>query len=92
MPIHYRSGLSRGRVVRTRRYKIIDGFFHTGCKIVYDIIAWLLFIVGGIFAVLLVLHVESEKKLSFKFTIVSIAIVSFCIGYGVHFFFMSASL
>nr|MDO8115822.1 hypothetical protein [Candidatus Sigynarchaeota archaeon] len=58
----------------------------------YDIIAWLLFIVGGIFAVLLVLHVESEKKLSFKFTIITIIIVSFCIGYGIHFILLNGSL
>ena len=58
----------------------------------YDILGWLLIIVAAIFLVLVVLHVESDKKLSFKFTITSIIVVSFCIGYGIHFLLLNAGL
>nr|MDO8114271.1 hypothetical protein [Candidatus Sigynarchaeota archaeon] len=51
----------------------------------FALYGWLLFIVAGIFLTLLILHVESEKKLSYKFTIIAVIIASFCIGYGVHF-------
>ena len=55
----------------------------------YSVLGWLLVIIGGIFATLLVLHVESEKKLSYKFTITSVIILSFCIGFGVQFWLLA---
>nr|MDO8086424.1 hypothetical protein [Candidatus Sigynarchaeum springense] len=58
----------------------------------YDILGWLLIIVAAILLVLVVLHVESEKKLSLKFTIISVVIASFCIGYGIHFLLLNSGL
>jgi hypothetical protein len=58
----------------------------------YEIIGWLLIVVAAIFIVLIVLHVESEKKLSFKFTIIAVIITAFCMGYGIHFFLLNAGL
>jgi hypothetical protein len=51
----------------------------------YDFIGWLLLVIAGIFITLIVFHVESEKPISYKFTITSVIIVSFCVGYGIHF-------
>jgi hypothetical protein len=56
----------------------------------YAALGWILIIMGAIVAALLVLHVESEKKLSFKFTIISVIILSFCIGYGVQFWLLAS--
>jgi hypothetical protein len=56
----------------------------------YDVLGWLLIVVAAIFLVLIVLHVESEKKLSLKFTIISLVIASFCVGYGIHFLLLNA--
>ncbi|HME50969.1 MAG TPA: hypothetical protein VKM55_02015 [Candidatus Lokiarchaeia archaeon] len=52
-------------------------------------LGWLLIIIAAIVATLLVLHVESEKKLSYKFTIISVIILSFCIGYGIQFWLLA---
>jgi len=60
--------------------------------IVEAALGWLFIIVAVIFGALLVLHVESEKKLSLKFTIISVIILSFCIGYGVHFWLLAAGV
>jgi len=51
----------------------------------YDVVGWLLLVVAVIFIILVVFHVESEKPISYKFTITSVIIVSFCIGYGIHY-------
>ncbi|MEX2684636.1 MAG: hypothetical protein Q6373_023900 [Candidatus Sigynarchaeota archaeon] len=58
----------------------------------YDILGWLLIIVAAILFVFVVLHVESGKKLSLKFTTISVIIASFCIGYGIHFLLLNAGL
>ncbi len=58
----------------------------------YDILGWLLIIVAAIFLILIVLHVESEKKLSLKFTIISVIIAALCIGYGIHFLLLNTGL
>jgi len=55
----------------------------------YAALGWVLIIMGAIVAALLVLHVESEKKLSYKFTITSVIILSFCIGFGVQFWLLA---
>jgi len=59
---------------------------------IYDGLGWLFVVVASIFIVLLVLHVESEKKLSYKFTITAVIVISLCLGYGIHFFLVSAGL
>lgn len=51
----------------------------------YEVLGWLLIVVAVIFLILVVFHVESEKPISYKFTITSVIIVSFCIGYGIHY-------
>jgi hypothetical protein len=58
----------------------------------YDILGWLLIAVAAIFLILVVLHVESEKKLSLKFTIISVVIAALCIGYGIHFLLLNTGL
>ena len=58
----------------------------------YDILGWLLIAVAAIFLILVVLHVESEKKLSLKFTIISVIIAALCIGYGIHFLLLNTGL
>ncbi|NMC07461.1 MAG: hypothetical protein GYA24_19755 [Candidatus Lokiarchaeota archaeon] len=58
----------------------------------FDILGWLLIILAVVFLVLVVLHVESDKSLSLKFTIISVVIASFCIGYGIHFLLLNAGL
>jgi len=57
---------------------------------IYLALGWMLIVVSGIFITLLILHVESEKKLSYKFTITAIVVISLCIGYGVQFFLLNA--
>ncbi|MHA1368488.1 MAG: hypothetical protein ACTSWN_03565 [Promethearchaeota archaeon] len=51
----------------------------------FEILGWLLIAIAGIFIALIAFHVESEKPLSYKFTITAVIITSFCIGYGIHF-------
>lgn len=60
--------------------------------VTYAVLGWLLIIIAVIIAVLLVLHVESEKRLSYKFTIISVIVLSFCIGYGIDFWFLSMGI
>lgn len=55
----------------------------------FDVLGWLLLVLAGVLITLLALHVESEKKLSYKFTITVLVISSFCVGYGMHFLLMA---
>jgi hypothetical protein len=57
---------------------------------IWDALGWILIVVACIFVTLLVLHVESEKKLSYKFTITAIVVISLCLGYGINFFLVGA--
>ncbi|MHA1681572.1 MAG: hypothetical protein ACTSUE_11230 [Promethearchaeota archaeon] len=58
----------------------------------YNVLGWLLLVVAGVFITLLLLHAESNKPISFKFTIPSVVIISLCVGYGIHFLLIASGV
>lgn len=55
----------------------------------YNVLGWLLLVTSGVFITILVMHVGSDKQLSYKFTIPSVLVISFCLGYGIHFLLLA---
>jgi hypothetical protein len=60
--------------------------------LVWETFAWIFLVIGGIFTAALVAHVEAGKSFSVPFTVISIIILSVCLGLGLQFLLLYAGM
>ncbi|HMF30192.1 MAG TPA: hypothetical protein VKK79_02160 [Candidatus Lokiarchaeia archaeon] len=58
----------------------------------WEIFAWIFLVIGGIFLFALVAHIEVGKSFSVPFTVISIIILSVCLGLGIQFLLLYLGL